>query len=235
MYGVSRLDYSRLRELRYPIYGLMIGLVLVVLAIAHGDARREVVDPAAGLQLPALRAGQGPARARAGGLRGRPDALDGAPDDRADHAARAGPDDAGAGRAGPRLGDGLRRGDARDPVRRRRPVAALRRARRAVRGGDHGRARGGPDARRRGAQALPGGPPDVVPAPVGEPGRRGLPADAVQDRHRLGREDRPRRRERHPDFPELPPGAPHRLHLRGRRRDLRFRRRRVRCSRSTRY
>ena len=34
MYGVSRLDYSRLRELRYPIYGLMIGLVLVVLAIA---------------------------------------------------------------------------------------------------------------------------------------------------------------------------------------------------------
>ena len=25
MYGVSRLDYSRLRELRYPIYGLMIG------------------------------------------------------------------------------------------------------------------------------------------------------------------------------------------------------------------
>jgi rod shape determining protein RodA len=34
MYGASRLDYSRLRELRYPIYGLMIGLVLVVLAIA---------------------------------------------------------------------------------------------------------------------------------------------------------------------------------------------------------
>src|SRR5215213_9396911 len=24
MYGVSRLDYSRLRELRYPIYGLLI-------------------------------------------------------------------------------------------------------------------------------------------------------------------------------------------------------------------
>jgi rod shape determining protein RodA len=34
MYGASRLDYSRLRELRYPIYGLMIALLAVVLAIA---------------------------------------------------------------------------------------------------------------------------------------------------------------------------------------------------------
>jgi rod shape determining protein RodA len=34
MYGVSRIDYSRLRELRYPIYGLMLGLLLLVLAIA---------------------------------------------------------------------------------------------------------------------------------------------------------------------------------------------------------
>jgi len=34
MYGASRLDYSRLRELRYPIFGLMIGLLAVVLAIA---------------------------------------------------------------------------------------------------------------------------------------------------------------------------------------------------------
>jgi rod shape determining protein RodA len=34
MYGVSRLDYSRLRELRYPAYGLMIGLILLVLGIA---------------------------------------------------------------------------------------------------------------------------------------------------------------------------------------------------------
>ena len=91
-------------------------------------------------------------------------------------------------------------GDAGHPVRGRRAVAALRRARRAVRGGDHARARRGcPAARRRGAQALPGGPPDVVPAPVGQPGRGGLPAAAVQDRHRLGREDRPRRGERHPD------------------------------------
>jgi rod shape determining protein RodA len=34
MYGASRLDYSRLRELRYPVYGLLLGLILIVLAIA---------------------------------------------------------------------------------------------------------------------------------------------------------------------------------------------------------
>jgi rod shape determining protein RodA len=34
MYAVSRLDYSRLRELRYPIYGVMIGLIVIVLGMA---------------------------------------------------------------------------------------------------------------------------------------------------------------------------------------------------------
>jgi rod shape determining protein RodA len=34
MYALSRLDYSRLRELRYPIYGLMLGLIAIVLVIA---------------------------------------------------------------------------------------------------------------------------------------------------------------------------------------------------------
>lgn len=34
MYGVSRLDYSRLRELRYPLYGLMIALIVLVLGVA---------------------------------------------------------------------------------------------------------------------------------------------------------------------------------------------------------
>ena len=34
MYAVSRLDYSRLRELRYPVYGVLLGLLLMVLAIA---------------------------------------------------------------------------------------------------------------------------------------------------------------------------------------------------------
>jgi rod shape determining protein RodA len=34
MYAVSRMDYSRLRELRYPVYGVMIGLLLLVIGIA---------------------------------------------------------------------------------------------------------------------------------------------------------------------------------------------------------
>jgi rod shape determining protein RodA len=34
MYAVSRVDYSRLRELRYPIYGVMLALIVLVLAIA---------------------------------------------------------------------------------------------------------------------------------------------------------------------------------------------------------
>jgi rod shape determining protein RodA len=34
MYAVSRIDYSRLRELRYPIYGVMIALLVLVIGIA---------------------------------------------------------------------------------------------------------------------------------------------------------------------------------------------------------
>jgi rod shape determining protein RodA len=34
MYALSRLDYSRLRELRYPIYGVMLALLVLVLGIA---------------------------------------------------------------------------------------------------------------------------------------------------------------------------------------------------------
>jgi rod shape determining protein RodA len=34
MYALSRLDYSRLRELRYPVYGVMLGLLVLVLGIA---------------------------------------------------------------------------------------------------------------------------------------------------------------------------------------------------------
>jgi rod shape determining protein RodA len=34
MYAVSRLDYSRLRELRYPVYGVLLGILVMVLAIA---------------------------------------------------------------------------------------------------------------------------------------------------------------------------------------------------------
>jgi rod shape determining protein RodA len=35
MYAVSRVDYSRLRELRYPIYGVMLALIAVVLVISR--------------------------------------------------------------------------------------------------------------------------------------------------------------------------------------------------------
>jgi rod shape determining protein RodA len=34
MYALSRLDYSRLRELRYPIYGVMLALIVLVLGMA---------------------------------------------------------------------------------------------------------------------------------------------------------------------------------------------------------
>ena len=33
MYAVSRLDYSRFRELRYPIYGLLLGIIVLVLVV----------------------------------------------------------------------------------------------------------------------------------------------------------------------------------------------------------
>ncbi len=33
MYAVSRIDYSRLRELRYPVYGVLLGIILLVLAL----------------------------------------------------------------------------------------------------------------------------------------------------------------------------------------------------------
>jgi rod shape determining protein RodA len=35
MYALSRLDYSRLRELRYPVYGVLIGMLVFVLGIAQ--------------------------------------------------------------------------------------------------------------------------------------------------------------------------------------------------------
>ena len=34
MYGISRLDYSRLRELKYAVYGVMIGSIALVYALA---------------------------------------------------------------------------------------------------------------------------------------------------------------------------------------------------------
>lgn len=47
MYGLSRLDYSRLRELRYPIYGALLAGNLLVLAIAP-----EIRGAKAWIELP---------------------------------------------------------------------------------------------------------------------------------------------------------------------------------------
>jgi rod shape determining protein RodA len=51
MYAVSRIDYSRLRELRYPVYGLMIALVLAVLAIATATRGAKSWIPLPGFHL----------------------------------------------------------------------------------------------------------------------------------------------------------------------------------------
>ena len=51
MYGVSRIDYSRLRELRYPIYGLMIALVLLVLGIAQATRGAKAWIPLPGFNF----------------------------------------------------------------------------------------------------------------------------------------------------------------------------------------
>ncbi|HKG63761.1 MAG TPA: FtsW/RodA/SpoVE family cell cycle protein, partial [Solirubrobacteraceae bacterium] len=51
MYGASRIDYSRLRELRYPIYGLMIALVLVVLGIAQATRGAKAWIPLPGFNF----------------------------------------------------------------------------------------------------------------------------------------------------------------------------------------
>jgi rod shape determining protein RodA len=52
MYGVSRLDYSRLRELRYPVYGAMVALIGVVLVIASATrgAKSWIALPGFNLQ-----------------------------------------------------------------------------------------------------------------------------------------------------------------------------------------
>ena len=64
---ISRLDYSRLRELKYVVYGFMLVLILAVLgfgSVARGS-RRAIDLPF--FQIPGLRARQGAARRRAGG------------------------------------------------------------------------------------------------------------------------------------------------------------------------
>ncbi|HET6547048.1 MAG TPA: rod shape-determining protein RodA [Solirubrobacter sp.] len=51
MYGVSRLDYSRLREWRYPVYGLLLGSTLAVLALATATRGAKSWIPLPGFHL----------------------------------------------------------------------------------------------------------------------------------------------------------------------------------------
>ena len=52
MYACSRLDYSRLRELRYPLYGLMIFAILIVPFVGTdiNGARRSIATPFINIQ-----------------------------------------------------------------------------------------------------------------------------------------------------------------------------------------
>ena len=52
MYGVSRLDYSRLRELKYVLYGLLIGSIVLVfgLASATRGSKRWIETPLLNVQ-----------------------------------------------------------------------------------------------------------------------------------------------------------------------------------------
>jgi rod shape determining protein RodA len=52
MYGMSRLDYSRLRELKYVLYGFLIGSIIVVYAIgsASRGSKRWIPTPFFNLQ-----------------------------------------------------------------------------------------------------------------------------------------------------------------------------------------
>jgi rod shape determining protein RodA len=51
MYAISRFDYSRLRELRYPIYGVMLGLLLLVLGVAQATRGTKAWIPLPGFNF----------------------------------------------------------------------------------------------------------------------------------------------------------------------------------------
>jgi rod shape determining protein RodA len=51
MYAVSRIDYSRLRELRYAVYGLLLGLLLLVLGIAQATRGTKAWIPLPGFNF----------------------------------------------------------------------------------------------------------------------------------------------------------------------------------------
>ena len=233
---LTRFDYSRLREFKLRIYAPA-DRARSCSCSALGTAARGLapLDRPAVLPVPAVRAGQAAADRGAVGVRRRPLARLGERETTARLMLLAlGP--AALVMLQPDLGSALVYVAlamailfvAGTPGRQLGGLVAL------FARGDRARARRRPGGRRARAQALPGGAPDGLREPLRRPERRDLPDQPVADRDRLRREDRPGRRPRDADGAELPPRAPHGLHLHRGGGDVRLRRAPRSCCRSTR-
>ena len=197
----------------------------------HGRPRLEALDRPRLLPVPAVRVREAARRPRPRRLPRRPvparrRGARRADDDRA----RAAADAARVHPAGHRLGARVRRRALRRALRRRDPLAAPRRSSALVTTVlAAGRALVAARRRHAGAEELPEGPPDRLPPSRPGSERLDLQRHAVDHRGRLGRRDRPRRRGRDPDEPQLPARARDRLRVRVARRAARLPRRRRSC------
>ena len=224
MLALARVDYSRFRELRVGLYTAMIGSIILVLLLGQATrgSKRWIELPFFTFQpselgkvlLIAALAGfaidrgrrvterQHTARILLAGVRAGGDRV---------HAAR--PWDRGH----------LRGDHARDPVRSRGALDALRDAGRAAGRRRVGGAGDRPGDRPPGPQGLPAGAADVVPQPELGPARRDVPDRSVADRDRVRQQDGTWSR-LDADRERLRPRPHHRLHLLRRRRAIRLRR-----------
>ena len=224
MYGVSRLDYSRLRELRYPIYAVLMVSIIGVHVARAGDARRRswielpgfslqpselgkvlLVVALAGFVVERMREMGRQTTARVMLLGLLPTMVVMAQPDLGSATVYV-------------VGTLAILFIAGAPWRHFAALIALFAV--SVTFVVVG-------APRLGVEVLKPYQVDRLTAflhPSSDPERDRLPAGAGADRDRLGREDRPRRGERHPDDARVPARVLHRLHLRRDRRDLGFRR-----------
>ena len=195
MLVLSRIDYARLRQLKNGIYALLMLSILAVLGLGHAahGSQRAINLPFFSFQASEL--GKVLLIVALAALRGRPRAA-------AARARHDGPRDARRARAGdvrdrpagPRLGHGLHGDRVHAAVRGGHLLAAPReRCSRSSRCRSTFVLVAAPAVGRARAQALPGGTPDGVPAPLVQPPETGLPAAGVEDRDRLRAEDRARR------------------------------------------